>query len=159
MLTELEGVELAARFARDRFLYGLEQTPDDRLEWAPSEGAPTPLALAGKVPAYLGFITYNLIHGEFPERPAAPPPPPAGRREAVAAIEAAFAGFFATLAAVTPEQLDRQLPAPWGGTQSGRAWLALSCQVFGYLQGQFNYVQVCYGDTNPNMPPSWAPAG
>jgi len=155
MLAELEGVEVAARFARDRFLYGLEKTPDDRLGWAPGDGAATPLVLAGKVAAYLGFISYTLAHGAWPERPAAPPPPPADRAAARAVVEGAFAAYFAALEAATPEHLERQLPSPWGSTVSGRGWLALANQVFGYLQGQLNYIQICYGDTEPNMPPTW----
>ena len=76
--------------SRSRFLYGLQQTPDDRLTWAPGETAGTPLQIAGRLARMMQTIAYLIEHHAFPERPATPPPPPPDRETARAEVTAAF---------------------------------------------------------------------
>lgn len=59
---------------------------------------------------------------------------------------------------VTHQSLpSREFPAPWhgGGTITLEFFLVSTIYVDGYLQGQLNYLQTAYGDTNPNIPEGW----
>src|SRR5687768_7311323 len=77
--------------ARDRFTYGLEKVPDDRLEWTPGGSTKNSLALAGRLVGFLSFMAAALKTGTMPERPAGGfPPPPETREAARAAVEAAY---------------------------------------------------------------------
>ena len=45
---------------RSRFLYGLERTPDDRLNWSPGGAARSPLQQADRAAQFLTFVSYWL---------------------------------------------------------------------------------------------------
>ncbi len=141
--------------ARNRYLYGLSKVPDDRLNWSPGGAARSPLGLAGYYAGFLTVVAAMLRTGEWPGRPETPPPPPATREEAVAALEAGFAALREALSALTEADFERTLPAPWGAHIPMSQWLLLGETVLGYAQGQLNYAQMAYGDTDPNIPPDW----
>src|SRR5579885_1020303 len=88
-----------------RFLFGLDRTPDDRLRWSPGGEAKTPLAVAGRLAAFLGFFSHLLETGSMPERPTCPPPSPESREAAKSAVEAAFRRLEAQLNGLREEEL------------------------------------------------------
>jgi len=149
----LSGLELG----RERFLYGLEQVPDDRLEWTPGGSAKSPLAIAGKLAGFLGFLTHGLGTGAFPDRSGGMPPAPDTREAARQALEERFTGLRDVVANFTEEDLRKTLAAPWGKVMTKSQWLGSVASIVGYFQGQLNYAQLVYGDENPNIPPSWMP--
>ena len=138
---------------RDRLLHGLAQAPDDRLGWSPAEGARPPLELvyrgAFRMKYYAGLITGD----EFDRR--TPPPPDASRAGAAAAITAACDEIARLIAGLSDADLERQVTAPWGAPCTLASVVNQVVMALGYAQGQLNYVQICYGDMNANIPDSW----
>ena len=147
----LKGMGMAER----RFLYGLDRTPDDRLNWSPGGEAKTPLAVAGRLTGFLGFFSHLLETGAMPERPASLPPPPENREAAKSAVEAAFRRLETLLTGMREGDLARPLPTPWGTMIPALEMLWWINGITGYWQGQLNYIQTIYGDVDPNMPPGW----
>jgi hypothetical protein len=154
-LPQLQALSRFLTMSRSRYLYGLDQTPDERLNWSPGGAAQTPLQLAGKTAAFAYTIAHLFEHRSFPERPASPPPAPESREAAKAAVEAAFARLRDTVAGLTEADLAAEVPTPWRKMAPIGEMLWWLPSVIGYLQGQLNYVQTAYGDTDPNMPPDW----
>ena len=68
-VSQLQPLLKGIGMARLRFLYGLDRTPDDRLNWSPGGEAKTPLAVAGRLTGFLGFFSHLLETGAMPERP------------------------------------------------------------------------------------------
>ena len=147
------------RMGKTRWLYGLDQTPDDRLSWTPGGEAASALGLSAKIVPFLGFVSHMLAHGVMPARPedGPPPPPPAlaGRDEAKAAVSAAFDTLIATMESLSEEDLARSVTPPWREATTIDTMVHFVPVVLGYFQGQLNYAQLAYGDTNPNIPPGW----
>jgi len=147
----LKSVEMA----RSRFLYGLDRTRDDRLTWNPGEAALTPLELAGKTARFVAFLTHYFEHGTMPERPASPPPAPQSREEAKAALDASFGRLLGVLEGLTEADLGKIVTLPWGETTALNDVLWAVPSIIAYHQGQLNYLQLAYGDKDPNIPPEW----
>src|SRR5205807_1503100 len=82
-VSQLQPLLKGIGMARLRFLYGLDRTPDDRLNWSPGGEGKTPLAVAGRLSGFLGFFSHLLETGAMPERPAGPPPSPENREAAI----------------------------------------------------------------------------
>jgi hypothetical protein len=141
--------------SRTRYLYGLDRTADDRLDWSPGGAALTPLQLADKTAAFTRIIAHLFEHHVFPERPATPPPPPESREAAKAAVEAGFAQLQSVVADLSPADLETLVPSPLGKMLPLAEMLWWLPAVLGYMQGQLNYVQTGYGDTDANVPPDW----
>jgi hypothetical protein len=156
-LAQVQGIIRGLEMGRDRFVFGLEKTPDDRLAWSPGEGARTPLELAGTVAGFAGFMLHVCREAEMPERPAQPPPAPASREEAQAAVTGALNNVIAYVSGMTEADLAKLVPVPWGQKIPAGEFAGMFGTVLGYFQGQLNYLQVCYGDKDPNIPPSWFP--
>lgn len=140
---------------RNRFLYGLDVTPDDRLTWSPGGSAYTPLQLAGRLAGFLGFITHLVQAGEMPENRGEQPPAPVSREEVKERLGAAFERLAGVAQSLSAEELARPVPTPWGEPIPASAMLKGANQVVSYFQGQLNYAQLIYGDTNANIPPNW----
>jgi hypothetical protein len=153
--TDLTHLVKAIGMCRERMVYGLEKTPDDRLDWVPAGEARSPLGIAGAASRFLFFLTYLVETKSFPERPSDPPPPPASREAAVAALNEGFAGLERAVAALTDADMTQLVPSPWGEQVPLAEMSWWMPMVLGYLQGQFNYIQTAYGDGDPNMPPEW----
>ena len=133
--------------------------PDDRLTWSPGGAAGTPLALAGRLADFLGFFSHLVTERTVPERPSEPPPAPASRDEAKAKVAGAFDRLTKVIENVSQADLPQQIPVPWGGTMPLGELIHGSSGIVSYFQGQLNYLQLCYGDTDPNMPPEWGHGG
>ena len=146
----LKGLAMGQR----RFLHGIDCTPDDRLNWSPGEADKTPLAVAGRLGGFLTFAAHMLRHREIPNREGAPEPPPATRAEARSAIESAFSAARQAVENLEEEHLKVSVPAPWGETTLEEMLWWLNGLVL-YHQGQLNYIQLCYGDKDPNIPKGW----
>src|SRR5687768_8393235 len=87
--------------SRSRFLYGLDRTADDRLNWSPGGAAATPLQLAGKAALFAGAMAHILQNRSMPDRQGGMPPPPASREEAKAAVDAAYERLRSVIAGLT----------------------------------------------------------
>jgi hypothetical protein len=140
---------------KNRFLYGLDATADDRLTWSPGGNAYSPLQLAGRLTAFLGFLTHMVTTGAMPERRGEAPPEPESRDAAKEMLGAAFDRLRAAALAFTEADLARSLPTPWGEPTTVERMLPAISSVVNYFQGQLNYLQLIYGDTNANVPPDW----
>jgi hypothetical protein len=143
---------------RQRFLHGLDCVPDDRLAHSPGGSAHTPLQLAGR---YAGFIDYRArvlaaAPGEQASRSA--PVVPTSREEATSLINGSFSSLATAVERLSDADLERTVTMPWGAEMSLGTMLLTSLNVIGYFQGQLNYCQLSYGDTDPNIPPSWRPS-
>lgn len=154
MLAQIEPISRALEFARQRFTYGINRVPEDRLNWSPGGSASTPLKIAGKVAGMVGFIAGAVQRRSMPERPAGGfPAPPETADAAAAAVGSAFQALQGALSGLTEEDLVKTLRAPWGQELPISDWLVFVNQVVGYFQGQLNLVQLAYGDEDPNIPP------
>jgi hypothetical protein len=154
-VTQLEPIVKYVAMAKERFVYGLDKVPDDRLNWSPGGAAKSPLGLADKVSGFLFFISQMIGTGAMPDRNAPQPAASATREEAKARVEQAFDKLHSVLSGLTESDLSRTFPAPWGEQVSVLEMAAHLPSVGGYFQGQLNYAQLAYGDEDPNMPPSW----
>jgi len=143
------------QMAERRFLYGLDQTPDDRLKWSPGGEGKTPLDVAGRVSGFLGFMTHMLQKQTMPERPSGPAPSPASREEAKTAVAAAYQQMRSQIEGLSEADLAQPIPTPWGSSVPAIEILWWINGIAGYWQGQLNYIQTTYGDMEPNMPPGW----
>jgi hypothetical protein len=140
--------------ARNRFLYGLDKVPDDRLNWTPGGSAKSALQLAGRLTGFMSMFAGAIKTGEFARPTGEAPPAPETRDAAKAAVEGAFARVREGVSGLSGADLERDLTAPWGPMKL-RDLLGGVQSVGGYAQGQLNYLQLCYGDEDPNMPPNW----
>ena len=148
----------ALRRAGERFLYGLDQVPDERLGWSPVEGAKTPLQVAARLAGHLRFVTYLLRERSLPpDRSVFYGAVPTTREAAREEVGAALQGMAEVLGGLTEADLHASMQAPWGETLPIRRYLPFSISSIPYFQGQLNYVQIAYGDADPNIPPHWRP--
>jgi hypothetical protein len=155
MLTaEVNHLRHAVGMLRTRLVYGLEKVPDERLDWSPGAAAHTPLQIAARTAAAAGFLAHILRGGDISVRPE-PPPPPQTRDEALQAVEGACRRLGDVLAGLTEADLERRITPPWGTEITVRQMLWWAPAALGYVQGQLNYLQLAYGDTDPNIPPGW----
>ena len=154
-LPQVQPLIKTATMARDRFVYGLEKVPDDKLAWSPGGEAKTPLQLAGTVEGFMGFMTQLVSTGAMPERGGERPAAPETRGEAQERVTNAINGAIAVMEGASEADLQKQVPVPWGGTVPAVEMMFGVCTVLGYFQGQLNYLQTSYGDMDPNIPPSW----
>ena len=111
---QVQGALKGLGMGQRRFLYGLDQTPDDRLEWSPGEANKPPLAVAGSLAGFLTFLAQMLTHREMPSREGGPPPPPANREAARQALEAGFSAVREAMEGLQEQDLAATLPVPWG---------------------------------------------
>ena len=160
--TQVQGVLKSIAMGRNRFLYGLDQIPDDRLNWSPGGEAPSPLQLAGKTAVFLGAIAHVLQHRTWPERLSFSSGPPADREAAKAALEEAFASLRQVIVNLSEADLAAPFSLEWGRAPDGvvldlqlREMVAATPSVIGYHQGQLNLLQLTWGDTRANIPPNW----
>lgn len=152
---QLTPVLKALAMGRSRFLYGLDRTPEDRLAWSPGGSAYTPLQLAARLALFLRASGEVIRTGAMPGRPSELPPPPASRAEAKEHLGAAFDQLSAVIAGLSEADFDRKVATPWGEPVPVRQMLGYLPGIVNYVQGQLNYLQLIYGDTDANIPPGW----
>ena len=143
------------QLARARFLYGLDKVPDERLSWSPGGSAGTALQLADKLSGFLFFLSHLVAHGSVPEGERPKPEPSKSRDEAKGRVDAGFTQIIAAFESLTPELIEKQVMMPWQKEWSMGQLAVGSGGVLGYFQGQLNFLQLCYGDEDPNIPPEW----
>ena len=143
---------------RQRFLHGLDCVPDDRLTHSPGGNAHTPLALAGRLAGFIDHRARVLASAPGEQVSRSTPVVPETRNDAETLVNLAFISLTSALEGLSDADLERTITMPWGAEMSLGAMLLTSVNVIGYFQGQLNYCQLSYGDTDPNIPPSWRPA-
>jgi DinB family protein len=143
--------------SRSRFLYGLDRVPEDRLEWSPGGAAKNPLQLAGKTAAFVQFVAQLLQTRAMPDRSGGLPPAPTSREEARAAVDAGFRRLTGVISGLSESDLELPVPMPWKESPPLGEVLYFLPTILGYFQGQLNYLQLAYGDEDPNIPPDWRP--
>lgn len=153
-IPEIEPLLRGMRMARERYLYGVGQVPEDRLAWNPAGEGNSALQLCGRLSNTLFMVTLMMRGEATPDRSTLPGPP-ATREEATERLNSRFEDLFSTLDSFTEADLARPAPTPWKETTTVRRWVDNLVGVLGYHQGQLNYLQVCYGDRDPNIPPGW----
>ena len=142
--------------SRSRFMYGLDCVPDDRLKWSPGGSAKSALELGDRVAGFLGFLS-AMVAGKDPGPRGEQPAGSESRDEAKGRINGAFEGLKSTVSGLSDEDLASSRTLPWGEVTTVGALLPGVMSVVGYFQGQLNYLQLAYGDENPNIPPDWHP--
>ncbi len=147
----------AAEKAVERFLYGLDQVPDDRLSWRPSDTCKSPLEIVARMSGHVRFVARCVADRSVPDRVGFYANPPTTRSEAHRAISEAVAELVAVFDSLTPSDLEAAMTAPWGETLPVHRYLPLCLNSLFYFQGQLNYVQMAYGDMGVNIPPHWRP--
>lgn len=141
---------------RHRFLYGLDQTPDERLNWSPGGTDKTPLHVAGDLAGFLFFLARTLAREEKPLPEGGFPPAPETREAAREAIDNGCAALRRAVEGLDPADLSAKPTHMGEDTLEEVLWLINGTIL--YHQGQLNYIQLCYGDENPNIPPDWRDA-
>lgn len=154
-LPQVQPVIKAATMARDRFVFGLDKVPDEKLSWSPGGEAKSPLQLAGSVEGFMGFLTHLLNTGTMPENRGQRPPAPETRDDAKERVTQAINGIIALVEGASEADLQKPVQVPWGGTVPAVEMMFGATNVLAYFQGQLNYLQTVYGDMDPNIPPSW----
>jgi hypothetical protein len=145
----LDGLE----FSRRRFLYGLDQTPDERLTWTPGETTKTALHIAASLAQFMTLLANSLTGQETPSWDVESLPPAATREAAEEAINSACAAVRRAVEGLEPGDLAAKPPPPGiNDTVEGVLWWITATIM--YHQGQLNYIQLCYGDGDVNIPPS-----
>lgn len=154
-LPQLEGILKALATTEERFQYGLQCVPDDRLNWSPGGAARTPLQLADRLTTFLGFFVTMIRDKRRPDPTAqAGAAGSATREEAAAALGRAFSEVRDLVAGLSQDDLAQITQSPFGPRPVGEVVMALP-GIIAYSQGQLNYCQMAYGDTDANIPPSW----
>jgi uncharacterized damage-inducible protein DinB len=153
---DLADVVKSVEMARERLIYGLEQTPDDQFAQSASETAKSPLRLAAFAVRFVGFMGPMLESGALPDRSAAWPEPQS-REEAVELVDGAYRRLEAIISNLTEEDLQRPMTVPWRAVVPTSTMVVFGVGALGYIQGQLNYAQTIYGDMAPNIPPQWFP--
>lgn len=143
--------------SRQRFLHGLDCVPDDRLSWSPGESSHTPLQLAGRLAGFLDHRTRLLTSPPGAPVTRSAPAIPSSREEARSRVGEAFGRLASAVEGLSEGDLDSPVMAPWGAEVPAGVMLLTVLNVVGYFQGQLNYCQLSYGDTDPNIPPDWKP--
>jgi len=153
---DLADIAKSVDMARERLIFGLEQTPDEQLDQSASETAKSPLRLAAFAVRFIGFMAPMLQAGTMPDR-SAEWPAIETREAAIEQVDAAFRKLEAVVLGLTEEDLQRPMMVPWRATVPTSTMVVFGVGALGYIQGQLNYAQTVYGDMEPNIPPQWFP--
>jgi hypothetical protein len=146
--------------AKDRMVKVLAETPDDRINWSPTETARTPVQLVAHAAAALGSIT-DFCSGRpvnLPDTGGADKKfrewekQCTSREEALALLEKNSAAHVALLDSLTPDSFAKMVQLPFG---MGEVPLAAVITVGGdhtrFHCAQLEYVQTIYGDRDWHM--------
>lgn len=141
--------------AKDGLVHALTTTPDDRVNWSPSDTARSPLRVAGHAAIAVGSMLGNLKGDTF----AIPNSTEAerffresdarfkSREEVIELLDSNGQAYQSWLDELTEERLDSPMVLPFGmGTipvSLGITFMALHLQ---WHTAQINYIQTIYGD-------------
>jgi hypothetical protein len=141
--------------AKDQLTRALANTPDDKVNWAPSPTARTPVQIVVHCAQALRNINEFLDGQPFPVTDTAAADkffreqeqPFTTREQAVSLLEKNSAEYLAWLDALTPERLNTSIQLPFGlGSAPVAAGLAFpAAHTQGHV-GQIDYIQTIYGD-------------
>lgn len=136
-ITEKSGVEMLLTLAR---------TPDDRLDWKPEATARTTIDLIRECAVHCDEWGQILDLLAWPEQFKTRVGTVTDRQEAIEEMNGAIARLAASIRAVSDENLDLMLKAPWEESPIA-IWLSYGASHNQYHIGQMNYIQTLYGDT------------
>lgn len=142
---------------RRRLEHALANTPDDRLLWAPSPTARTPLAQVVHSAMSTGYIQSWLTGTPFADKTSAEATgifhsveaTYTTRESALALLEEKSAAFLGWLDSLTPEDLERHGEAPFGlGPVKWSDGIFFPGLHMRDHAAQLEYTQTIYGDTD-----------
>jgi hypothetical protein len=158
----MEGIISAAKAeftrAQNRIVKDLTETPADKLDWAPSPTARTPLQLVAHVALSVEGMQ-GMFHGETLDMSNLPALDAQWREdekafktreEVLALLDKNCAAYLTFLDTVTPEQIESTLNLPFGAFPFAAVitWPAdhIRCH-----SSQLEYLQTIYGDLDWHM--------
>jgi len=139
----------------DRLLRTFAKVPDDRLRWAPSSSARTPLELVAHCGFSLGFICELLAGKPYPAPTTAQADAEHLERErAVSTRDEALelwttnhAKYVALIEAMSPEDMSKMIRLPFGlGTAPMSYMVSVGPLHTREHMAQLDYLQTIYGD-------------
>ena len=152
--------EAKAEFTRaqSRIVKNFLQTPEDKLDWAPSPTARTPLQLVAHVAMSIEGMQ-SMFHGEFLDMSDLPALDAKWREdekaiktrdEALALLDKNCATYLAFLDSVTPEQATSTLNMPFGSFPFTEVITWPADHIRSHT-AQLEYLQTIYGDQTWHM--------
>jgi hypothetical protein len=149
----VENTKTAFLATKGRLLKTFDATPNDRLNWSPSESARTPIELVAHCAnslhwlhtSFAGEPMPKLTTAEFDELHLSRDKQFHSREQVVAHLEAESAAFLSWLDQVSEEQLASTWQSPFGGVPMTLAITFPARHADGHVS-QLEYVQTIYGD-------------
>lgn len=151
----IENAKAEFLHAKEGMIKALNTTPDERINWAPSPTARTPIQQVAHSAASIGHITGMLRGNPF----AVPTPEEAdkgfreweqqftNRDEVLELLNQNSDAFVTWLDSVTPEQLNTLVTLPFSlGTAPIQAMLSAPTLHTRFHTAQIEYMQTIYGD-------------
>ena len=141
--------------AKAQLIRALEKTPDDRINWSPSETARTPVHIVAHAECAIEFIHQMMMGKPFDIATTADADryfldaerPYTTREDALSLLESKSDAFVTWLESVTAEDLAVMAPMPFGmgavPVSLGITFPAMHTQ--GHT-AQIDYIQTIYGD-------------
>jgi hypothetical protein len=129
------------------FAYNLDFTPDDKLNWKPSETAKSTLEITTEVLGVFGFVR-GLFNPDFQQaEDYATVKTGDEAKEKIKATTRAYAEFLRSL---TPADLEGTYDTPFGPFPKMRLAL-LPVQELSHHHGQITYLQTIWGDKDSHL--------
>lgn len=146
--------------AKGGLLHALETTPDDRINWSPSETARSPLHIAAHAAiggrAMLGNLkgdTFAIPTTEEAHRHFRATEMEYSSRDQVERLwESLVQDYFTWLDQLTPERLESMMALPFGlGSMPTSMGIAVMPMHINWHTAQIHYVQTIYGDYDSHL--------
>lgn len=141
--------------------HALATTPDDRLSWAPSSTARSPLQVAAHVAISVRDMLGNLTGNTFPIESTEEAERYHRHREShlksrdevLGLLDEATSAYFAWLDQLTEDQLDTLMLLPFNmGQMPVRMGISMMPFHVYWHTAQINYIQTIYGDHDWHLP-------
>ena len=140
-----------AEYASRIFCLDLAAIPEDKIGACPMGVARSPLHFSAECAGFNLMVAANLRGEEYAI------PSEEGKTayyasidttaKAAEAIQTSTAALIAGLDAVSDEDMHKEVPMYWGGTMPLYKFANLAINHMGYHDGQLNYIQSLYGDS------------
>lgn len=149
----VENTKAEFQATKARLLRTFDATPDDRLNWSPSESARTPVELVAHCVNSLNWLHTSfagdpkpkLTTAEFDAMHMANDKKFNSREQVVAFLESESAAYLSWLDALTEEQLASTWESPFGAVPMTLAITLPAKHADGHVS-QLEYLQTIYGD-------------
>ena len=153
MIPSVENTKSEFLATKARLLRTLDATPDDRLNWSPSETARSPIQLVAHCANSIEWLSTSFAGKPMPKHSTAEfdaihmarDKEFRTREQVVSHLEAQSAAFLTWLEAVSEEQLATTWESPFGAVPLSLAITFPGRHAEGHLS-QLEYLQTIYGD-------------